>query len=197
MPRIIDNPDRLILGQAKEILYREGYVALNMRRLAKDCQIALGTIYNYYPTKNDLILAMMLEYWQDFFTRLEPIAARPIPLDQKLQEIFEELRQGITHFKTFWLRPELYDLPDTVESGVKKEAIYIERLIAFVAIILRKELPQANLRKEDASALVPGLAARPGPAEMAEFIVLNFMTMIQMPIFKYESFARILKQIIA
>lgn len=51
MARVIDNPKQLILSHAKVILYDHGYQKLSMRALSKACGIALGTIYNYYPTK--------------------------------------------------------------------------------------------------------------------------------------------------
>ena len=65
MSRIIENPEQLILNGAKEILYNEGLEKFSMRTLSKKCNIALGTIYNYYSTKEDLIVELMTDYWKN------------------------------------------------------------------------------------------------------------------------------------
>ena len=48
-----------LLAIAKEIAGREGIGNLNIRRLASESGIAIGTVYNYYPSKGDLIGAVM------------------------------------------------------------------------------------------------------------------------------------------
>ena len=40
-----------LLAIAKEIAGREGIGNLNIRRLASESGIAIGTVYNYYPSK--------------------------------------------------------------------------------------------------------------------------------------------------
>lgn len=155
-----------------------------MRNISKACGIALGTVYNYYPTKKELVIDMMLDHWQEFFYRIEDVADSDFTLYEKLYRIFTELNSFIKTFKALWLKPEFYDNPDYVESGIEKETNYIERLIVFVESILLKEI-EANKVK-----------TRLDSYEAAKFIVMNFITMIQMPIFKYSSFEVILKQLI-
>ena len=62
MSRIIENPKGLILSNAKELLYNEGFKKFSMRNLSRKCGIALGTIYNYYSTKEELIIEMMTDW---------------------------------------------------------------------------------------------------------------------------------------
>ena len=71
MSRIIENPEQLILSRAKEILYNEGFKKFSMRNLSGKCGIALGTIYNYYSTKEELIIEMMTDYWKEHFLYLK------------------------------------------------------------------------------------------------------------------------------
>jgi AcrR family transcriptional regulator len=49
----------LILDQAAAIVLREGLAAATMERLARDCGISKGLVYNYFPTR-DAVLAALL-----------------------------------------------------------------------------------------------------------------------------------------
>ena len=56
-----------LLAIAKEIAGREGIGNLNIRRLASESGIAIGTVYNYYPSKGDLVGAVMEDFWRNVF----------------------------------------------------------------------------------------------------------------------------------
>lgn len=64
MPKKIENIQSKILSKGKEILDNGGFDAFNIRALSKECDIAIGTIYNYYPSKENLIANIMLLDWQ-------------------------------------------------------------------------------------------------------------------------------------
>ena len=42
----------------------EGLDSLNMRSVARACQVALGSLYNYFPSKDDLLLATVESVWR-------------------------------------------------------------------------------------------------------------------------------------
>lgn len=184
MSRVIENPKELILSKAKDILYNEGYGKLSMRALSKACDIALGTIYNYYPTKKELIVDMMIDYWREYFFRIEGVAGMDCSIYIKLKKIFDELGSFIKTFKAVWLKPELYDNPDYVKDGIEKENIYIERLVTFIERLITMEVYHNNIQ------------CKLGTYDVSKFIVMNFITIIQMPVFEYSSFEVILKEII-
>ena len=56
-----------LLAAAKHIVYQEGLDQLNIRRLAKECGIALGSVYNYFPSKSDLIFGVIEDFWTHMF----------------------------------------------------------------------------------------------------------------------------------
>ena len=78
MPKIIPNLKNTIITKGREILFSEGYDALSMRRMAAECGIAVGTIYNYYRDKESLMGAIMAQDWQAELQRAgEAVAAAP------------------------------------------------------------------------------------------------------------------------
>ena len=184
LSRIIENPKQLILKKAKEILYNEGYSKLNMRTLSKACDIALGTIYNYYPTKKDLVIEMMTDYWQEFLYSVQKIADSDSDIYVKFNNIYSELKIFIESFRQYWLTTELYDSSEFVEGGLKHKYAFIERLVIIVENILVKEYADNNIQ------------IKIGTNETASFIVMNLITIVQMPIFTYKSFEVFLKEIL-
>ena len=64
MPKIIENLECRLIGAARRQLRESGYSAMTIRSVAKECAVGVGTVYNYFPSKDDLIAAYMLEDWK-------------------------------------------------------------------------------------------------------------------------------------
>ena len=184
LPRIIEDPRELILSEAKKILENEGYSQISIRRVAKECGIAVGTIYNYYPTKKELIIEMMTDFWEEYFCNIEPILNSQEGFYIKLKKLFSDLAQFIKRFREIWLHHELYSSPDYIESGLKRKNLYIDQLIGIIEELLVKEVyHKENVKNFNSN-------------NMASFILINFISMVQMPYFDYQFFERILKAVI-
>ena len=56
-----------ILAVCREIAAESGIQTINMRIVAEKCHVAVGSIYNYFPSKADLITATIQNIWQDIF----------------------------------------------------------------------------------------------------------------------------------
>lgn len=56
-----------ILAAAKELAVAEGVQSLSMRGVAARCGIAVGSVYNYFPTKAALAVAVVATVWQEIF----------------------------------------------------------------------------------------------------------------------------------
>ena len=59
--REIKEREARILKLARPILLREGYQGLSMDRLALEMEYAKGTLYNHFPNKEDIVLALAVE----------------------------------------------------------------------------------------------------------------------------------------
>lgn len=184
LARVIENPKQLILSCAKEILYQQGYQKLSMRALSKACGIALGTIYNYYPTKKDLVFEMMTDYWQRFLDAVTEIIAADADIYLKLNRVFSELEIFISNFRQYWLTPALYGDQAYSEGGLQQDHRFIDQLIDLIAAELTSAAADNTIQ------------IRLGVQETAKFFVLNCITIVQMPLFRYQSFELFLKQLL-
>jgi len=186
MGKILEDPKQLILNTAKNILYTEGYSSLTIRSVAKTCNLAVGTIYNYYPSKKELVVEMMLEYWNECFRVFDAIIDLNEPLYEKLFKMFTELNTFISTFKEVWLKTSNFQHDESAGSEIEKEYLYMEMLANKIKALLIAE----SLKKDTK------ISIKIDPYELAKFILMNFITMIQMPLFKYSSFEGILKQLL-
>ena len=78
-----------LLAAAGQELAREGYRGANTNRISKAAGFASGTIFNYFPTKKDLILALLDETAQAHFDTISSAVLNLEPADQRLGQFFQ------------------------------------------------------------------------------------------------------------
>lgn len=59
--RHFDDRERLFLGAARDLIREEGLLNLQMSRLAERCEYAVGTLYQHFRSKEDLLLMLTQE----------------------------------------------------------------------------------------------------------------------------------------
>lgn len=64
MPKIIESVREQLLATAKKQIETNGYAKTTVRSVAAECGIAVGTVYNYFPSKDMLIATFVAEDWQ-------------------------------------------------------------------------------------------------------------------------------------
>ena len=63
MPKIIENIREQLLNETRAQVERQGYGRTTIRSVANACGIAVGTVYNYFPSKDIMIASYMAEDW--------------------------------------------------------------------------------------------------------------------------------------
>lgn len=56
-----------ILQTCRELIRTQGWEAVNIRNVAKACDISVGSIYNYFQNKSSLVAAAVESVWCDIF----------------------------------------------------------------------------------------------------------------------------------
>lgn len=65
MPKIIENLPQRLLEEARRQCEELGYSAMNIRSVAKNCGVSVGSVYNCYPNKDALIAAFIKADWKE------------------------------------------------------------------------------------------------------------------------------------
>ncbi|QIK69759.1 TetR/AcrR family transcriptional regulator [Erysipelothrix sp. HDW6C] len=58
-----------LIDIARKIVLEEGLDALSMRRVAKEANVALGSVYNYFDSKSDLVFTLVDIFWDTLFIK--------------------------------------------------------------------------------------------------------------------------------
>ena len=74
MPKIIENLKERLLAEANRQLTEGGYESVTIRSIAKGCGVGVGTVYNYFPSKEALIATQLLEDWQSCLETVQTTA---------------------------------------------------------------------------------------------------------------------------
>ena len=73
MPKILESMREELLKTARKQIAECGYAQTTIRSVAAECGIAVGTVYNYFPSKDMLIATFVSEDWR---ACIAPIAER-------------------------------------------------------------------------------------------------------------------------
>ena len=91
MPKIIENLPRRLVEEARKQAEEQGYDAMSIRSVAKRCGVGVGTVYNYYPSKDDLIAAFIQFDWVEC---MEPTKA----VHENMQVALRSIYDCLSHF---------------------------------------------------------------------------------------------------
>ncbi|EGO88026.1 TetR/AcrR family transcriptional regulator [Clostridium botulinum C] len=89
MPKILENVKDTILKESKKILLKENYKALNIRQIAKCCNIGIGTFYNYFSTKDELVIEILKNDFDKIMDLIEQLKNSNLSFKEKLEQIYK------------------------------------------------------------------------------------------------------------
>jgi AcrR family transcriptional regulator len=81
-----------VIRAAQELAAEGGYDAVQMRDVAARGEVALGTIYRYFPSKDALLLAVMVQWLVDLEDR---VTRHPPTGDTTVDRIMDVLRRAL------------------------------------------------------------------------------------------------------
>lgn len=91
MPKIIENLEEKLILEARKQLMESGYSAMTIRSIAAACGVGVGTVYNYFTSKDELLAISMLEDWQGCIAAIEAVSAAAQGPEGVVRSIYEEL----------------------------------------------------------------------------------------------------------
>jgi AcrR family transcriptional regulator len=166
MTKII-TPKETILKTCRQMVAEQGLGALNIRAVAEKCDIALGLVYYYFPSKNDLIIATIESVWEDIF-RLNTGSKKPENFTNCVEQIFNQIQAGTQKYPNFFTLHSL-----SISDKNKTEASHkMQKYLAKIKKNLLAALDaDSNVRPDAFSPDFP-------KPEFIDFILLNIISLL-------------------
>ncbi len=108
-----------LLRLAGRIECEEGVNAINIRRLASEANIAIGTVYNYFESKQEVLLALTEAYWENALEEMRAGVTASRFSDQ-IAQIISFLRDKMNDCAEILMR-SLHD--DAATGRIRMEAM--------------------------------------------------------------------------
>ncbi len=74
MPKILSDLKPRLLAEMERLLNQGGYAAVTIRAVATGCGVGVGTVYNYFPSKEDMLAEYLLTDWRICVAAIEAAA---------------------------------------------------------------------------------------------------------------------------
>ena len=102
MPKVIEGLDEKILACARGLLLEQGMDALTIRAVARQCGVAVGTVYHYYEDKAQLIAHVMLEDWKNILRQTQKTLDEVQGIPDGLHAIWRGLNAFVNCYRGIW-----------------------------------------------------------------------------------------------
>lgn len=80
-----------ILTAAREVFKSDGVDGASLRDIARRAVTSIGMIYYYYPTKDDLFLAVLEEPYAQLIEELAASLAKDVSVEERLERLFRRV----------------------------------------------------------------------------------------------------------
>lgn len=118
-----------ILDRAMEIAMEEGIDAVNIRRLAASCKIAIGSVYNYFKDKNAIISEVAERFWGGILADQEKVYRSGMEFTVFLEQYYRYLYGRLARYDKSWLMGMSARSPEKAAIGLLQEAIRNDRRV--------------------------------------------------------------------
>ena len=102
MPKIIPGLRDRLVEEAERQLVSGGYTALTIRSVAKACHVAVGTVYNYFSSKEEFVASVLLVQWQQVLQSMKAAAESAQSVDSLLRCIYDQLCTFIDQYRVLF-----------------------------------------------------------------------------------------------
>lgn len=150
-----------ILDAAEKVFAEKGFHIARIQDVAKHARIAVGTVYNHFEQKEDLLRALLEERTEGMLGRLAPRPSDPEPFEEKLTARLSRVLGYVEEHRSFFLLAMEYGVfaKDCSPGGDPAAArgrkmLQVEKFRAAFRALVEEGLAAGALEPMDAQSLV-------------------------------------------
>jgi TetR/AcrR family transcriptional regulator, repressor of fatR-cypB operon len=126
--------DQIILA-TRDLVFEQGLQDVAISQIAQRAQVGMGTIYNYFPSKEDLVFCLFSEIKANMSLHvLEGYDATQLVVDRVLYLLNSLVRYSIQHPREFLLTNQLAQIPFILERAKSEKVPAL--IVAFHQVMI-------------------------------------------------------------
>jgi AcrR family transcriptional regulator len=135
-----------ILAAAMALFEKKGYDATTTKAIAVRAKVAEGTVFNYFPTKDDIALFFFEREVDHAIARVrEKKSLRNAPLEEKLFALIQFQLEYLAPYQSFIGAAFLQALRPASKLAVSAQAILLrQRYLNFVQDLMKESFPDGS-----------------------------------------------------
>ena len=128
-----------ILKTSRELIRRQGWAAVSIRSVAASCGVSVGSIYNYFDSKTDLIGATVESVWCEIFHRPEDDAVFQ-DVQACVAWIYQRMAYGCERYPGFFTLHSLGFLREDKTAGKQRMQQTWQHILAGLRSVLKQDV---------------------------------------------------------
>ena len=128
-----------ILKTSRELIRRQGWSAVSIRSVAAGCGVSVGSIYNYFDSKTDLIGATVESVWCEIFHRPEDDAVFQ-DVQACVAWIYQRMAYGCERYPGFFTLHSLGFLREDKTAGKQRMQQTWQHILAGLRSVLKQDV---------------------------------------------------------
>lgn len=174
-----------ILAAGKEIMIESGVERLSIRDVAQKCGISVGSVYNYFPSKSDLVVSTIESVWIEII--MEPgDDSAGVSFNEHLRALFNRIQKGCLKYPSFFSVHSL----NAAQFDKTKGREVMQRYFSHMKKGLFDSLEQDPLVKKGV------FTSQFTENDFIEFVFTNLMTLFMKRVSSCDTLCEIVKRII-
>lgn len=153
MSHKIDNARERLLAEGKSMLVEYGFDQWNIRKLVKNCDIAIGTFYNNFSSKEELTVEILRADWERILYCIDEAAAMQEPFKKKLERIYSSVYKFFHNYKNVFVEMLIKSIPAKNDNAETKMT-FCNKLSALLTAEIAKGTIQTRLEPEKLSYII-------------------------------------------
>ncbi len=106
-----------ILKISRQLVQQQGWSAVNIRSVASACGVSVGSIYNYFDSKSQLVTATVESVWCDIFHSPQEVFQNT---QECIQWLYQRIKYGKDQYPGFFTLHSMGFLQQDTATGREK-----------------------------------------------------------------------------
>ena len=153
-----NNKDELIRQAAIRVFAREGFHRARMETIAHEAGVAVGTIYNYFESKRDVLLAVFEAEFEEQISFFEGLRKSGLSIPEQIAQILQG-HFSLLREKTELAQVLLQERFNPGEGFKEKLSNFHHKVVERIEALIQEGIDQGWIRPCDPRIIAPALFA--------------------------------------